>query len=86
MKSLDYLAGGLPLLNTIAGDTRSLITQYGTGIEIDRADLSGTAARICEMTEEENTAMRKNALQLFEERFSERAVREILRGVTGEGQ
>lgn len=86
MKSLDYLAGGLPLLNTVAGDTRSLLAQYGAGMEIDRADLSGTAARICAMTEEENTAMRINALRLFEERFSERAVREILRGVTGEEQ
>lgn len=86
MKSLDYLAGGLPMLNTVAGDTRSMIARYGIGVEIDRADLSGTAERICSATPEENTAMRMNALRLFEERFSERAVREILHGVTGEKQ
>ena len=74
------------MLNTVAGDTRSMIARYGIGVEIDRADLSGTAERISSATPEENTAMRMNALRLFEERFSERAVREILHGVTGEKQ
>lgn len=32
MKSIDYLAGGLPLINTIPGDTWDLIDQYGFGL------------------------------------------------------
>ena len=32
MKSVDYLAGGLPLLNTIPGDTWDLVERYGIGI------------------------------------------------------
>lgn len=35
MKSIDYLAGGLPLINTIPGDTWDLIDQYGFGLNWD---------------------------------------------------
>ena len=78
MKSLDYFAGGLPVINTIAGDTRELVAKYGAGIEVDRADPAGTARRIAETTAEENERMRRNAVRMFEEQFSESAVRAIL--------
>ena len=78
MKSLDYFAGGLPVINTIAGDTRALIKQYGAGVEVDRADLAGTARRIADLSVEENERMRQNAVRMFEEKFSESAVRAIL--------
>ena len=35
MKSIDYLAGGLPLINTIPGDTWELIERYGFGLNWD---------------------------------------------------
>ena len=78
MKSLDYLAGGLPLLNTIEGDTRSRVASYGAGIEVNRGDLAQTARQAAGMTGEENTRMRQNALRLFTENYSVERVRGVL--------
>ena len=78
MKSLDYLAGGLPLLNTIAGDTRVQIQKYGAGVEFDRGDPAATARRLAGMTPRENAEMRRAALKLFEENYSVARVRGIL--------
>lgn len=78
MKSLDYFAGGLPVLNTIAGDTRAMIQRYNAGIEVDRNDPAATARRAALMTPEENARMRVNAVRLFEENYSAARVRKIL--------
>lgn len=78
MKSLDYFAGGLPLLNTIEGDTRSRVASYHAGIEVDRGDLARTARLAVNTTREEYTQMRLNTLRLFEENYSVAHVREIL--------
>ena len=78
MKSLDYFAGGLPVLNTIEGDTRSRVSFYQAGIEVDRDDLMQTARRATSMTNEENTRMRLNTLRLFEDNYSVQRVRDIL--------
>lgn len=81
MKSLDYFAGGLPILNTIAGDTREQIREYGAGIEVDRDDLAATARRAALLSTEQYTQMRKNAVRLFEENYSLERVRSILTGL-----
>ncbi|HPF56344.1 MAG TPA: glycosyltransferase, partial [Clostridiales bacterium] len=73
MKSIDYFAGGLPVLNTIGGDTQMLVEQYGAGFNICRDDLKKTAEQIAGMTPEENRQMRLNALRMFRELFSEEA-------------
>lgn len=78
MKSLDYFAGGLPLLNTIEGDTRSRVASYHAGIEVDRSALVRTAHLAAEMSQEEYTQMRLNTLRLFEENYSVAHVRRIL--------
>lgn len=39
MKSIDYLAGGLPLINSIPGDTWDLIERYGFGINWQKNDM-----------------------------------------------
>lgn len=78
MKSLDYFAGALPILNTIAGDTRQMIARYDAGIEVDREHPEETARQAALMSPERNTAMRQNALRLFEENYSLRRVRQIL--------
>ena len=78
MKSLDYFAGGLPLLNTIEGDTRSRVASYQAGIEVDRDDLAKTARQAVNMSKEENTRMRLNTLRLFTENYSVEHVRRVL--------
>lgn len=81
MKSLDYFAGGLPILNTIAGDTRENIAAYGAGIEVDRANIAAAARRAAGMTREQNTAMRRAALRMFRENYTVEQVRHILAGL-----
>jgi len=78
MKSLDYFAGGLPVLNTIEGDTRSLVESCQAGIPILRENLAETARRAARQTPEENAAMRRNTVRMFEEHFSVEAVRRVL--------
>ena len=79
MKSMDYFAGGLPVLNTIEGDTRELVARYNAGIEVDRSDLAATARRVAAMTGEENVALRRNTLRMFEDHFSSDHVRAVLK-------
>ena len=78
MKSLDYFAGGLPIINSIEADTRQIIRKYNAGVELDRSDIAKTARIACQMTAEQNTAMRRNTLRMFEENFSVAQVRRIL--------
>ena len=81
MKSLDYLAGGLPLVNSIGGDTAELVVSYGLGVNINRSDPEATAKRIAGVTRTENNEMRKRALEIFKSRFSEEAFMAHLSGI-----
>lgn len=37
MKSMDYFEAGLPIINTIKGDTWEMVTKYGLGINFDNS-------------------------------------------------
>ena len=78
MKSLDYFAGGLPVLNTIGGDTWSLVETDHIGININRDDLAATARKIVQTSPETLLAMRQATLQRFDGLFSQRVFRERL--------
>lgn len=71
MKSLDYFAGGLPILNTIEADTHRLVEERGIGINVCRENPAKTAQKVAAMTAEENLKMRKNTLEVFDTLFSE---------------
>jgi len=79
MKSLDYFAGGLPIINTIEGDTTELVNQRGIGINVQREALADTAAKIAAVTPETNLQMRQATLDAFRELFMESVFREKLR-------
>ncbi len=78
MKSLDYFAGGLPILNTIGGDTWELVQQRGIGINVDHHDIGTAAAAAVSCTTEDNSTMRRNTLATFREKFSEEAFKSAL--------
>ena len=78
MKSLDYFAGGLPIINTIEGDTAQLVTQRGMGVNVQREALSATADAVAATTPEANWGMRQATLDTFRELFSESVFREKL--------
>ena len=78
MKSLDYFAGGLPILNTIEADTHRLVEERGIGINVCREKITETARRAVGVTPEENLKMRQNTLAAFDALFSERVFEENL--------
>lgn len=78
MKSLDYFAGGLPILNTIEADTHRLVEERGIGINVCRENPAKTAQKVAAMTAEENLKMRKNTLEVFDTLFSEQVFEESL--------
>ena len=52
MKSIDYLSFGLPLINSIGGDTRTLVEKERIGINVNRSDLHETAEEMCRMADD----------------------------------
>ena len=71
MKSVDYFAGGLPILNTIPADTWDFVAQRQMGFNIDRENLAEAARQIAETTPETQLQMAENALCAFRELFTE---------------
>ena len=66
MKTLDYLQGALPVINSLAGDVWQWIEQDGCGINYDRNDPQKTAEAVANM----------NPKQLMEAKGKARAVYE----------
>lgn len=71
MKSLDYFAGALPIINTVAGDTWELVESRNMGINLDRERLEDTARQIVNVSSEEQLAMRCSTLECFHGLFSQ---------------
>ena len=78
MKSLDYFAGGLPILNTIGGDTARLVEAQQMGINLCRENLAETARLATSVSPEALLTMRQNTLQVFHALFSQKIFSEEL--------
>ncbi len=79
MKSVDYFAGGLPIINTISGDTARLVDERRMGINLNREEPRETAVKLCSLSDEELLQMRQNTLACFHELFCEEQFREMLK-------
>ena len=77
LKSMDYLAGGLPIINNIPGDTWALVESHGIGINFENDSALPEQALL--KPQETRAGIR----EFFRERFSQEAflknVGEILR-------
>ncbi len=73
MKSIDYLSFGLPLINTIGGDTWDIIEKHGIGVNVDPEDIRAGAAAICRLADQDRRELAAAARSVFEENFTERA-------------
>lgn len=71
MKSITYLRGGIPLLNTVDGDTWNMVDTYHAGINIEREDMDKAVDMIINMDYGQVRAMKENAHVVFEEHFAE---------------
>lgn len=74
MKSIDYLEAGLPLLNSIQGDTYFFIEKYGAGFNIDGKCISQVADKISTLTKTEWTDMHIAARKIFDKYLDEKVV------------
>ena len=71
MKSLDYMCGGLPLINTIQGDTKELCEQKNIGINVNANNIKDVAYKVCNENEQELKERRNNIRQIYTKYFSE---------------
>ena len=76
MKSLDYLAHGLPLLNNIPGDTWELVEAYDAGVNVEREDPSAVVEAILAMAKDTHAG--EDAARLYAAHFTEECFRETL--------
>lgn len=69
MKSVTYLRGGLPLLNTVDGDTRKMVEEQNIGINITRESYEEEINKILALSEDELKELKRNARKVFLENF-----------------
>lgn len=69
LKTLDYLNGGLPLLNTVVGDTQSFIDDYGIGLNCHMKDDNSIAIYIQHLTKQDVLNMKNRAKEVFVTHF-----------------
>lgn len=71
MKSISYFRGGLPIINTVQGDTSRFVEECNIGINVDRHDVKSCVSRILNITKDDLACMKNNTRNLFEQRFAE---------------
>lgn len=69
MKSVDYFAGALPIINSIQGDTWELVEREQIGVNIVREDPEKSARDILACDDLQPT-LRSNTLRIFHKLFS----------------
>ncbi|MCF0259753.1 MAG: glycosyltransferase [Erysipelotrichaceae bacterium] len=70
MKSLDYLAAGLPLLSSARGDLEEICQKEHAGIFLDRNSLDQAVRKIAGQSFEDSLQMRRHAHQVFKDKFT----------------
>lgn len=71
MKSISYFRGGLPIINTVQGDTSRFVEECNIGINVDRHDVKYCVSRILNITKDDLACMKNNTRNLFEQKFAE---------------
>lgn len=74
MKSVDYFRRGLPIINSIPGDTEEMVRTYGAGIQLTPGCEKEILAAMGQTDE-----LRHNVRRLFRERLEIKKVRQLLR-------
>lgn len=65
MKSVTYFRGGMPILNTVDGDTRKIVETKNAGINVERHDLDYTIECILNIDGSFIEQMKQNARTVF---------------------
>lgn len=70
MKSVTYFRGGMPILNTVDGDTRKFVEEKGVGINVNPENIEETLTYILGVSEQKICEWKVNARNLFLEKFT----------------
>jgi nucleoside-diphosphate-sugar epimerase len=70
MKSIDYFMAGLPIINTIRGDTEFLVDSRQIGFNLYADRLNVTIEKMTTLSHAEWKMMKRRVLAVFEEEFS----------------
>ena len=81
MKSLDYLCGGLPLINTIKGDTTYLCETENLGWNVNDKNLDEIVSSICSESIDEQMQRRENCKRAYLTHFTYESFKEVLDSV-----
>lgn len=73
MKSLDYMLGGLPIINTIQGDTKYFVKTENVGFNVNRDTISSVAQTLSNISKEDMLKQRDNIQKLYQVHFSQEA-------------
>lgn len=78
MKSMDYMCGGLPMINTIKGDTAKICDEYSVGYNLTKDSISEIVSLLEKETIDENRQKRETIKKVFMENFSQEAFNKTL--------
>lgn len=73
MKSVTYFRGGMPILNTVDGDTKKFVDEENVGINVTRTELESTVNQIIALEKEDIARLKQNAKKLFWDLFGEKS-------------
>lgn len=79
-KSVDYFSVGLPILNTIRGDSEKLVEKYNAGFNVNKMTEETLIHNLLKMQRKDVQEMHQNALCLFQENFTPTIFMEKLAG------
>ncbi|MCF0106406.1 MAG: hypothetical protein HUJ53_06555 [Holdemanella sp.] len=80
MKSLDYMCAGLPLINTIQGDTKKLCNQRNIGFHVTKDTVEEIAFNVCSISNEDNRMQRQNIKDVYCQYFTVESFNQTLEG------
>lgn len=72
MKSVTYFRGGMPILNTVDGDTRRLVDLKQVGINVDSERILDAIENILQLNEKKINEMKQRARKVFQDYFGEK--------------
>lgn len=70
MKSLEYFHAGLVLINTIPGDTNSMVDKYYCGFNISKDNVKEIADNVVNLSYEDIFTMQNNSRKVYERHFA----------------
>ena len=70
MKSIDYIAGGVPLINNIPSDTHSIINEYSCGFNLNNSNINDLVDNLASLSENDIFKLKERTYNTYLMLFS----------------